>query len=120
MGESSSRFREITEILHRNKVMRGITPEKLRVVLEELGPTYIKLGQIMSTHSDILPKEYCDELIKLNSEAAPMAFDDVLHEIEDPTAEAGRKCFPILMRNRWDRLPSLRYTGRSCWMGPMS
>ena len=82
-GESSSRFREITEILHRNKVMRGITPEKLRVVLEELGPTYIKLGQIMSTHSDILPKEYCDELIKLNSEAAPMAFDDVLHEIEE-------------------------------------
>ena len=43
----------------------------------ELGPTYIKLGQIMSLHSDILPKAYCDELMKLNSEVPPMPFSEV-------------------------------------------
>lgn len=74
---SSSRFKEIRQILLRNKIQRGITPEKLRIILEELGPTYIKLGQIMSMHSDILPKAYCDELMKLNSDVAPMPFETV-------------------------------------------
>lgn len=71
---SQSRFREIMKILKDNHVFQGITPEKLRVVLEELGPTYIKIGQIMSMHSDILPAEYCQELMKLNSDVAPMPF----------------------------------------------
>lgn len=79
---SPSRFREITSILKKNQILRGVTPEKLRIILEELGPTYIKLGQIMSTHSDILPKEYCDELLKLNSDVKPMPFSDVIHVIE--------------------------------------
>lgn len=75
--DNRSRTREIREVLFRNKITRGVTPEKLRVILEELGPTYIKLGQIMSLHSDILPRAYCDELMKLNSEVAPMPFSDV-------------------------------------------
>lgn len=75
--ENKARFREIREVLARNKITRGVSPEKLRTILEELGPTYIKLGQIMSLHSDILPKRYCDELMKLNSEVAPMPFETV-------------------------------------------
>ena len=74
---SGDRLKEIRDVLSRNKITRGISPEKLRVILEELGPTYIKLGQIMSLHSDILPKRYCDELMKLNSEVTPMPFCDV-------------------------------------------
>ena len=81
--DSSSRLKEITQILFENKVFRGVTPEKLRIVIEELGPTYIKLGQIMSLHSDILPKEYCTELMKLNSEVTPMPFSDVISVIEN-------------------------------------
>ena len=53
--ENSERFREIRNVLRKNQIVRGVSPEKLRVILEELGPTYIKLGQIMSLHSDILP-----------------------------------------------------------------
>ena len=49
-------------------ITRGVSPEKLRLILEDLGPTFIKLGQIMSLHSDILPKRYCDELMRLRSE----------------------------------------------------
>lgn len=75
--DNRSRLKEITGVLRRNKVTRGVSPEKLRVILEELGPTYIKLGQIMSLHSDILPKAYCDELMKLNSEVTPMPFSEV-------------------------------------------
>lgn len=75
--ENSERFREIRNVLRKNQIVRGVSPEKLRVILEELGPTYIKLGQIMSLHSDILPKAYCDELLKLNSDVTPMPFEDV-------------------------------------------
>ena len=44
-----SRFRELLGILRRHDLVRGLTPEKLRAVLEDMGPTFIKLGQIMST-----------------------------------------------------------------------
>ena len=43
-----SRLKEITEVLHKHGITRGVTPEKLRLILEDLGPTFIKLGQIMS------------------------------------------------------------------------
>ena len=55
-----SRLREMTAVLRKHGITGGLTPEKLRLILEDLGPTYIKLGQIMSLHSDILPKSYCD------------------------------------------------------------
>lgn len=58
-----SRLKEMTAVLKKYKLTHGLTPEKFRLILQELGPTYIKLGQIMSLHSDILPKEYCEELM---------------------------------------------------------
>ncbi|WP_081846594.1 ABC1 kinase family protein [Butyrivibrio sp. AE3004] len=82
-AEDNARFREIRGVLARNKITRGISPEKLRIILEELGPTYIKLGQIMSMHSDILPKRYCDELAKLNFDAPPMPFSEVIEVLEE-------------------------------------
>ena len=81
--EQGSRLREITAVLHKNNISRGVTPEKLRIILEELGPTYVKIGQIMSMHSDILPQRYCDELMHLRSEVAPMSFEQVVQVIEE-------------------------------------
>jgi ubiquinone biosynthesis protein len=59
------------------------TPEHLRQALEELGPTYIKLGQLLSTRSDMLPPEYQRELAKLQDSAPPVATATVLALIEN-------------------------------------
>ena len=76
-----SRLREMTAVLRKHGITGGLTPEKLRLILEDLGPTYIKLGQIMSLHSDILPKSYCEELMRLHSEVTPMPFEQVAEVI---------------------------------------
>ncbi len=82
MGDYRARLKEMTEVFRKNSITRGITPKKLRQILEDLGPTYIKLGQIMSSRSDILPQKYCDELMRLRSEVPPMSFSQVQEVID--------------------------------------
>lgn len=48
-----------------NYYANGFTPYELRTTLEDLGPTYVKIGQIMSSRPDLLPESYCKELEKL-------------------------------------------------------
>ena len=79
---ATGRLREMIGVLRRREVVRGMTPEKLRQVLEDLGPTFVKLGQIMSMRPDFLPPEYCDELMKLQSGAKPLPFPIILEVIE--------------------------------------
>ena len=55
---STRRFREMVEVLRRRKLLQGISPEKIRQILEDLGPTFVKLGQVMSMRPDFLPQEY--------------------------------------------------------------
>ncbi|HCC01969.1 MAG TPA: ABC transporter, partial [Ruminococcaceae bacterium] len=71
---STARLRELLSVLRRHNVLHGLTPVKLRRVLEDLGPTYVKLGQVMSMRSDILPREYCEELEKLRATVQPAPF----------------------------------------------
>ena len=59
---SSGRFREMIQVLRQRDLLHGITPVKIRQILEDLGPTFVKFGQIMSMRPDFLPQEYCDEL----------------------------------------------------------
>ena len=51
--------------------------------LVELGPAYIKLGQVLSTRPDLLPKPYIEELVHLQDDVPPMSFDDVEKTIEE-------------------------------------
>jgi ubiquinone biosynthesis protein len=66
-------------------------PERLRIVLQELGPSFVKLGQILSTRADLLPADVVRELAKLQEDVPPIAFDEVRREIEEtlgaPTGE---------------------------------
>jgi ubiquinone biosynthesis protein len=52
--------------------------ERMRLALEELGPTFIKLGQFLSTRGDLLPKSYVDEFSRLQDNVPPFPLDDVL------------------------------------------
>jgi ubiquinone biosynthesis protein len=53
-------------------------PERIRMMLQQLGPTYVKIGQMAASRSDVLPPEWVTELSKLQSEAAPFGYDDVV------------------------------------------
>ena len=86
--DNSRRFREIRDVLKKHHISKGMSPVKLKRILEDLGPTYVKIGQIMSLHSDILPRAYCDELLSLTSEATPMDFSDVISVIEESLGES--------------------------------
>lgn len=66
------------------KLSRG---ERLRLALEELGPTFIKMGQILSTRSDILPKDIIKELEKLQDKAPAFSFDEVKSVIQNEFGE---------------------------------
>ena len=55
-----------------NFYANGFTPQELRTTLEDLGPTYVKIGQIMSSRVDLLPVGYCRELAKLRENVKPL------------------------------------------------
>ena len=63
-------------------VGRLTVPERLRRTLEELGATYIKLGQVLSGRADLLPREYIEELSKLLDAAPPVPVAEIREIIE--------------------------------------
>ncbi len=63
-----------------SKLSKG---ERLRLSLEELGPTFVKLGQILSTRADIFPVEVVEELKKLQDSVQPFSFSEVKAVIEE-------------------------------------
>jgi ubiquinone biosynthesis protein len=57
-------------------------PERLRIVFEELGPSFIKLGQVLACRPDMLPIEYAQELSKLTDSVSPFPFEQAKEIIE--------------------------------------
>ena len=90
---SQKRLREILQVLGKHHITRGLTPAKLREILEDLGPTYVKLGQIMSMRSDMLPENYCRELTKLRTEVSPLPYSVVSGVIEEELKEPAGNIF---------------------------
>ena len=70
-----------------NFYANGFTPVELRTTLEDLGPTYVKIGQIMSSRVDMLPESYCKELEKLRQNVKMLEPDVARAVIEQETGK---------------------------------
>src|SRR5215831_8489004 len=77
---------DATEIAHLEVQQRA------RLAFEQLGPTFVKLGQMLSTREDLLPPAWTTELARLHSDVAPVPFDDLLPQIEQAL---GRSPFEV-------------------------
>jgi ubiquinone biosynthesis protein len=71
-------------LTHSNKVPRG---ERLRLALEELGPIFVKFGQLLSTRRDLLPDDIADSLAKLQDQVAPFSNAKALALIKEAYGE---------------------------------
>ena len=70
------------------------TPQKVVMMLQELGPTFIKLGQLLSTRPDIIPEDYIKELKRLQDDVAPFSFEEVKNQIEEELESDITNIFP--------------------------
>ena len=73
------------QIMHWGVVGESVRLEpaqRLRLALEELGPTFVKLGQVMATRVDLFPPDWIVEFEKLHSEVPPVPFDELLPDVE--------------------------------------
>jgi ubiquinone biosynthesis protein len=76
-------------ILREETFLEGATnPERLRIILQQLGPTYVKVGQMIASRGDVLPADVIAELSKLQSDAAPFPWVDAALMIK---SELGRE-----------------------------
>ena len=80
--DTHGRLKEILAILNKYDYKDGITPEIIVGILQDLGPTFVKIGQIASQQAEYIPPDYCDALAKLRSNAAPMDIETVHAQIE--------------------------------------
>jgi ubiquinone biosynthesis protein len=67
--------------------------QRVRMAFEELGPTFIKMGQILSTRPDLLPLEFIEELPKLQDNVPPFPFSDVKRIVEKELQKPLEKIF---------------------------
>ncbi|MGY6529408.1 MAG: ABC1 kinase family protein [Cyanobacterium sp.] len=110
--KTSSRQREIIEIVLSNgwDYMRGIltggksdkpqlpTPEVLSRILVELGPFYVKFGQLLSTRPDLLPPKYIEALTALQANVPPVSWGEVEKSLEEQYNKPLDKIFATLNR----------------------
>ena len=75
------RVMQILSIVRTYDIFHGLTPTSFRHMLEELGPTFVKAGQILSMRSEILPESFCRELAKLRTDVEPMTREVVLETL---------------------------------------
>ena len=71
----------------------GVTPNDLAADLEAMGPTYVKLGQVLSSRPDLLPEVYLHALARLQDDVKPFPFEDVQRIVEEQLGVRISKAF---------------------------
>lgn len=77
------RIGEIVRAARKYRIWDNITPVRLRCLLEELGPMFVKMGQILANRSEILPQNFCEELKSLRTDVDPVPYETVLGCLEE-------------------------------------
>lgn len=87
--------RRMQQLLHRPpyKLVPLAPPVKVRLMLQELGPTYVKMGQIVSSQSSALPTDWARELARLQSDVKPFSIDEAAQVIEEELGRPADKLF---------------------------
>jgi ubiquinone biosynthesis protein len=75
------------------EIERLTQPVRLRLAMEELGPTFIKLGQILSTRPDLIPREYADEFGKLQDRVPSIGLEEVGRQIRKELGHPAEEVF---------------------------
>ena len=78
----------------RKQLVRYSNAQRFRMALEELGPTFVKLGQLISTRHDFIPPSVINELKKLQDEVPPFPFDEVVAVVESSLEVKIDEIFP--------------------------
>ena len=79
----SRKAREAEGAAGAQEMVRKPLEQRIREVLEELGPTYIKLGQILSTRPDLIPQSLVDELRKLQDDCPKVPFEEIRARLDE-------------------------------------
>ena len=102
LPEKLSRYASVAKILLKYgrtasdpNVEDSDKPEQLARELEQLGPTFIKLGQVLSTRADLLPPAYLEALARLQDEIEPFPFADVQRIVEEELGARLSKAFSV-------------------------
>ena len=82
------RIGQMIRLVRKYRVWDNLTPARFRCLLEELGPTFVKMGQILANRSEILPQPFCDELRQLRSNVDPVPYQVVLECLEAEYGQA--------------------------------
>ncbi|MFM9913320.1 MAG: ABC1 kinase family protein [Methylophilaceae bacterium] len=87
-------FKGAEDVMHLEPAVR------IRLAIEELGPTFVKLGQVLATRADLFPPQWVNEFAKLQDKVPSVPFEDLLPELEKALGAS-----PFAVFNQLDTTP---------------
>src|SRR5690606_85025 len=92
----SGGLRPVSRLLRRRRaryLSRLTLPERVRLMLEELGPTYVKLGQVLASRTELLPPRWTSELARLHNRVVPFSPEEAAGVIEAELGASPKELF---------------------------
>ena len=96
-GADAKRLLEIVKVIRKYKITQGMSPDALCEMLKELGPTFVKLGQLLSMHPEIIPMEHCKKLEDLRTDASHLVTAQIREIISEEYGQPWNRVFRQIM-----------------------